>query len=220
MDHGILAESLKSRAQRTIPSALLACIIAIMLYSGASANQSTLTLSGVFHRSDGRSSALFTLPNSKQKLVANGRIIMANTQLIAIEPRRVKVRTNGNERWIKMDGVHKTDMAPNAQAQAPTQQIYENVTSTRDSQYRRRVIRLKSSLTQDIRDGRSRGFLIKEGDIFDVLHGANLQPGDIIQSINGNAFSRREDIDEFAYNWQPSGRYSYRVLRGGKSIEP
>lgn len=192
-------------------------------HSAASAQQQDYQLKGIFHRPDGRSSALFELTDKTQRLVSEGREILPGIALIRVQADRVEITSAGARSWValagKTSGAQKNDQPQRAAAAMVETQP---VKSTKDQAYRRRVVRLKSGLTAARLSGQSRqagGFEIQDTGLSDLLHGADLQKGDIIKAINGNAFSRSEDLEEFAYTWSPSKDYRYTILRGGKTIE-
>lgn len=211
--------ALKTKGQPLI-CVLALCFLALLGSSAAAqSNQQDLSLSGIFHRPGGRSSAIFLLDNKTQKLIAEGRMVSNNIQLLAVEAHRVKISEAGNERWIDLT-VERAELnnAPAQLAQTRPAVMTAKAQSQTDSQYRRRVIRLKSGLKRQIADGRSIGFVLRDGGLLDMFHGAALQPDDIIQSINGNGFSSSEDIEDFAYDWRGDAQYRYSILRGGKRV--
>lgn len=200
-------------------SIALAAVVSLamsMLASRANAAAETVELSGIFFRPDDASSAIFTLPNKAQKLVREGRQVIPGITVRKITTNSVQLDDNGIRRWINFKGATQTktvvepttDNAPN----------FKRLSSKKDPVYRERMLLLRSSLERQT-GGARRGYLIKDEQVFSLLHGAALQKGDVIKSVNGNGFSRSEDLGDFAFSWHPRARYIYTVLRDGQILE-
>lgn len=146
-------------------------------------------------------------------------MISDSVQLLKVEPHRVEIGRSGERVWLSLSVERMNASDPGAQGSAQNAALpAPKIVSQSDSAYRRRVIRLKSGLRQQKNGGRTAGYLVRSADLFDLLYGAGLQEGDVIQSINGNAFSRSEDLEDFAYSWRSGAAHAYTVLRGGKTM--
>lgn len=220
MSHTKLSYKETARSMRTIMVLVMGMTL---LGSAALAQQQDYQLKGIFYRPDGRSSALFELKDKTQRLVSDGREIMPGIALSRVQADRVEITRAGARSWVALTGkTHGAQKDDQPQRAAAAMVDTQPIKSTQDQAYRRRVVRLKSGLIAARSEGQSRirgGFQLQDTGLMDLLHGADLQTGDIITAINGNAFSRSEDLEEFAYTWSPSKDYRYTILRGGQTIE-
>ncbi|MEO0412833.1 MAG: hypothetical protein AAF221_13455 [Pseudomonadota bacterium] len=195
--------------------AILALTLLSWAPSYAQSDRQELALSGIFHRPNGTSSAVFLLPDRHQKLVSQGRLISPGLVLVDVRSNSVQIEDNGLKRWLSLEAAPLATLA--AEGLVSTQSDFKRLTSTDDPIYRERILLLRSSLERQS-GALTRGYLLKDERVLSLLRGANLKRGDIIKSVNGNGFSRGEDLEDFAYSWNPRGRYIYTILRDGNVI--
>lgn len=203
----------------TKASARFGCVYALVVAAFAltpAAQAADVALTGIFHRPSRTSSAVFVLPNKTQKLVAEGRYVTPAIQLLRIEATQVQIRENGTTRWMSLQGLSQPKQV--VSEGQPEQQSTVALTSAEQTPYRDRLIELRSSLERQ-KDGATRGYKITDARILSWFQASALQAGDVITSVNGNSFSRGEDLEELAYTWRPTARYDLTVVRNGQTLE-
>lgn len=201
-------------------SALLSAYAFAGPCAAASDGAQDYRLTGIFYRADGRSSALFELKDKSQRLVAQGRLLQPGVEVTRVQAHRVEISTGSQRKWLALEATRATQKAAASQPlRAPGNTAQPPITPTKDMAFRRRLLRLKAGLISTQNTGQQRGFRLQDTALLELLHGAQLREGDIIKAINGNGFSRAEDLEDFAYNWSPRAPYRYTILRGGETIE-
>ncbi|MEM9877966.1 MAG: hypothetical protein AAF862_01665 [Pseudomonadota bacterium] len=179
----------------------------------------THTLTGIIYRPDGPSSAVFNTPGGAQKLVSEGRCLDQGTDVLQITPERVQIRHNGQLKWLDLTESKPTGTT-SAQAAAQQASSVQKAAIPQQaiSSVRRRKIRLATALEPASNGARGIGLTVTSDTVFDLLHSAPLQVGDVITKINGQVFVNAEDIEDFAHEWRADRALRYRVIRNGQTL--
>lgn len=171
----------------------------------------TLTLHGVFLAAQAKtSSAILSEDGDSAELYRVGDTLPGNAELVAVEPRRILLKRNGEVESLSFEdeGVAFGKVASSGQRSEDGEAFLENATKALEENPEEAIA--------------SVGFRPREdgpGYVYDgtneQLSDMNLQPGDVILSINGQELGDIEKDRERLEQWRSAGTLQLEVERAG-----
>ncbi|TDT43165.1 type II secretion system protein C (GspC) [Halospina denitrificans] len=171
----------------------------------------TLKLHGVFLGTQAQaSSAILSEDGASAELYQVGDELPGNAELIAVEPRRILLKRNGEVESLGFEdeGMALGRVASSGQRSEDSEAFLEQASDALENNPEEAIA--------------SAGFRPREdgpGYVYDGtnerLSDMNLQPGDVIISINGRELGNVEEDRERLEQWMSSGTLQLEIERGG-----
>ena len=171
----------------------------------------TLTLHGVFLATQANaSSAILSEDGRSAELYRVGDELPGNAELIAVEPNRILLKRNGEVESLSFEDEGKAlgKVASSGQRSEDSEAFLEQATQALENNPREAIA--------------SAGFRPRDdgpGYVYDgtnkQLSDMNLQPGDVIISINGRELGNIEEDRRRLEQWMNSESLQLEVERGG-----
>ena len=171
----------------------------------------TLTLHGVFLATQAKtSSAILSEDGESAELYRVGDTLPGNAELIAVEPQRILLKRNGEVESLSFEdeGMAFGKVASSGQRSEDSEAFLEQATEA-----------LEDNPEQAIASAGFRPRSDGPGYVYDgtnkQLSDMNLQPGDVIISINGRELGNIEEDRQRLEQWMSSESLQLEIERGG-----
>ena len=171
----------------------------------------TLTLHGVFLATQAKtSSAILSEDGDSAELYRVGDELLGNAELVAVEPRRILLKRNGEVESLSFEdeGMAFGRVASSRQRSEDSDALLKQASEALEDNPEEAIA--------------SAGFRPREdgpGYVYDgtnkQLSEMNLQPGDVIISINGRELGNVEEDRERLEQWMSSESLQLEIERGG-----
>ena len=169
------------------------------------ASLSGLVLRGVL----GGGAAIIGFPDGNQRSVPVGREFLPGVTLKEVALRHVILATTSGESRLEFNK-SASEIAP-AGAVA-TAKVLEA------ERHGRETLEFRTGLMPLEEEGRIRGFAIRPGASLPIFQRAGLRPGDVIVSVNGQAFRSEEKVLELVGELASAKAIQIDFVRGGRRM--
>lgn len=172
------------------------------------ASLSGLVLRGVLGGGPRGGTAIIGLSDGSQRSVPVGRQVLPGVTLKEVALRHVILATSLGESRLEFDKAAR-EIAPTAVAAA---------VSEANPDRRRETLEFRTGLMPLKEDGRVKGFAIRPGAQLAIFQRAGLKPGDVIVSINGQAFRSEEKVLELSAELAGARTIEIAFVRDGRRM--
>jgi len=172
-----------------------------------------MVLRGIMGGGPGGGAAIFAMPDGSQRLVRIGRELQPGMILTGVDINHATLSSSGGAMRMELN---KPGAVPVAQAAAAPLPAPPTPPAPPDRQ--RETLQYRTGLAPVKANGRTTGFAIKPGARLPMLERAGLRPGDVLLSVNGQAFDREERINELANEIATSFTAEIEYERGGRRM--
>lgn len=172
------------------------------------ASLSGLVLRGVLGGGPRGGTAIIGFPDGSQRSVPIGRQVLPGVTLKEVALRHVILATSAGESRLEFDKAAR-EIAPTAVAAAA---------SEANPDRRRETLEFRTGLMPLKEDGRIKGFAIRPGAQLAIFQRAGLKPGDVIVSINGQAFRSEEKVLELSAELASARTIEIAFIRAGRRM--
>lgn len=170
------------------------------------ASLSGLVLRGVL----GGGAAIIGFPDGNQRSVPVGREFLPGVTLKEVALRHVILVTISGESRLEFNKP-VSEIAPAAGAVATAK-------APEAERHGRETLEFRTGLMPFEEEGRIRGFAIRPGASLPIFQRAGLRPGDVIVSVNGQAFRSEEKVLELAGELASAKAIEIDFVRGGRRM--
>ncbi len=173
------------------------------------ASLSGVMLRGVLGGGPRGGTAIIAFPDGSQRSVPVGREFLPGVTLKKVALRHVIVKTRSGESRLEFDKAAR-EIAPAAVATAAT--------GGTDPDRRRETLEFRTGLMPLKEEGRIKGFAIRPGANPAIFQRAGLKPGDVVVSVNGQAFRSEEKVLELSAELASARTIEIGFIRDGRRM--